>query len=42
MPATHRTVTLTGIDMVRIADGRITERWGEGTGLEMMRQVAPQ
>jgi predicted ester cyclase len=42
VPATHRKITLTGIDIVRIADGRITERWGEGNGLEMMRQIAPQ
>lgn len=42
VPATHRRVTLTGIDIVRIADGRIAERWGEANGLEMMQQIAPQ
>jgi predicted ester cyclase len=42
VPATHRQVTLTGIDIVRIANGRILERWGEGNGLEMMQQIAPQ
>ena len=42
VPATHRKVTLTGIDIVRIANGRIVERWGEGNGLEMMQQIAPQ
>jgi predicted ester cyclase len=42
VPATHRKVTLTGIDIVRIADGRIAERWGEGNGLEMRQQIAPQ
>src|SRR3954453_2299391 len=42
VPATHRKVRLTGIDMLRIADGRIAERWGEGNGLEMMQQIAPQ
>jgi predicted ester cyclase len=42
VPATHRKVTLTGIDIVRIADGRIAERWGESNGLEMMQQIAPQ
>ena len=41
VPATHRKVTLTGIDIVRIADGRIAERWGEGNGLEMMQQIGP-
>jgi predicted ester cyclase len=42
VPATHRKVRLTGIDIVRIEDGRIVERWGEGNGLEMMQQIAPQ
>jgi predicted ester cyclase len=42
VPATRRKVTLTGIDIVRIADGRIVERWGEANGLEMMQQIAPQ
>jgi predicted ester cyclase len=41
VPATHRKVTLTGIDIVRIENGLIAERWGEGNGLEMMRQIAP-
>jgi predicted ester cyclase len=41
-PATNRKVTLTGIDIVRIENGRIVERWGEGNGLEMMQQIAPQ
>jgi predicted ester cyclase len=41
VPGTHRKVTLTGIDIVRVADGRIAERWGEGNGLEMMHQIAP-
>lgn len=41
VPATHQKVTLTGIDIVRIADGRIAERWGEANGLEMMQQIAP-
>jgi len=39
VPATHRQVRLTGIDIIRIADGRIVERWGETNGLEMMQQV---
>ena len=29
VPATHRKVTLSGIDIVRIANGRIVERWGK-------------
>lgn len=42
IPATQRQVTLTGIDIVRIADSRIVERWGETNGLEMMQQTTPQ
>ena len=39
VPATHRQVRLTGIDILRIDDGRIVERWGETNGLEMMEQI---
>ena len=39
IPATHRTVRLTGIDILRIEDGRVVERWGETNGLEMMQQL---
>jgi len=42
VPATHRKVTLTGIDLLRIEDGQVAERWGEANGLEMMQQIAPQ
>ncbi len=40
VPATHRTVRLTGIDIVRVQDGRVVERWGETNGLEMMQQLS--
>ena len=40
VPATHRTVRLTGIDIVRVHDARIVERWGETNGLEMMQQIS--
>jgi predicted ester cyclase len=41
VPATHRTVRLTGIDIVRVHDARIVvERWGETNGLEMMKQIS--
>ena len=40
VPATHRRVRLTGIDILRVQDGRIVERWGETNGLEMMQQVS--
>jgi steroid delta-isomerase-like uncharacterized protein len=39
VPPTHRAVRLTGIDIVRIENGRIVERWGEANGLEMMAQI---
>jgi steroid delta-isomerase-like uncharacterized protein len=39
MPATGRPVTLTGIDILRIVDGRIVERWGEFNGVEMLQQL---
>lgn len=40
VPATHRSVRMTGIDIIRIDDGRVVERWGETNGLEMMRQIS--
>ena len=40
VPATHRQVRMTGIDIVRIQDGRIVEHWGEGNSLEMMQQIS--
>jgi predicted ester cyclase len=39
VPATHRQVRMTGIDILRIEDGRIVERWGETNGLELMEQI---
>lgn len=41
VPATHRQVNLTGIDIVRIADSRIVERWGEADGHKLRQQLAP-
>jgi steroid delta-isomerase-like uncharacterized protein len=40
VPATHRTVRLTGIDIVRVEDGRIVEHWGESNALEVMQQLS--
>jgi predicted ester cyclase len=40
VPATHRNVRLTGIDILRIEDGRIVERWAEFNALEMMQQIS--
>jgi predicted ester cyclase len=39
VPPTHKKAQLTGIDIVRIEDGRIAERWGETNGLELMAQL---
>ena len=39
MPPTHRQVELHGIDILRIAHGRVAERWGQFNGLDMMQQL---
>ena len=39
VPATHKTVQFTGIDILRIENGRIVERWGEANALEVMQQI---
>lgn len=39
MTATHSKVSLKGVDIVRVADGKITERWGEFDALGMMQQI---
>jgi steroid delta-isomerase-like uncharacterized protein len=39
MPATGRDVTLTGIDILRVVNGKIVERWGEFNGIEMLQQL---
>ena len=39
MPPTHRRVHLEGVDILRIAQGRVAERWGQFNGLEMMQQL---
>jgi predicted ester cyclase len=36
---TGRRVTFHGIEIVRIADGRIAERWGEWNGEEIREQL---
>lgn len=35
----RRTVTFKGIEIVRIRDGRITERWGEWDGMDLLAQL---
>jgi len=39
VPATGRTITLAGINIFRLRDGRITERWGRLDDLGLMRQL---
>jgi steroid delta-isomerase-like uncharacterized protein len=38
-PATHRQVRMTGIDILRVDEGRIVERWGESNELQVMQQL---
>jgi predicted ester cyclase len=39
VPATGREVTLTGIDILRVVDGKIVERWAEFSGIELLQQL---
>ena len=39
MPATGKQVTQTGIDILRFADGKIVERWGEFDSLGLLAQL---
>lgn len=39
IPPTGARVTITGIDILRIANGQIVERWGEFDGLGLMQQL---
>ncbi len=39
MPPTHRVVNFSGIDILRVADGKVVEHWGETNGLEVMQQL---
>ena len=32
-------VTFTGIDVLRISEGKVVERWAEGNDLEVMQQI---
>lgn len=35
----HRMITFKGIEVIRVEDGRITERWGEWDGLDLLAQL---
>lgn len=39
IPASGNPVTITGIDILRIVDGQIAERWAEDNALELMGQI---
>ncbi|MFO7607950.1 MAG: ester cyclase [Candidatus Krumholzibacteriia bacterium] len=39
---TGRTVRFKGIEILRVRDGRITERWGEWDGLDLLEQLGRQ
>ena len=39
LPATGREVTLTGVHIMRVADGKIVEHWGSNDDLGLMRQL---
>ena len=38
-PATGRRVSFKGIEIIRIRDGRIVERWGEWDGMDLLAQL---
>ena len=40
IPATHREVRFTGIDMVRVEAGRVVERWGHSNELQVQQQLS--
>lgn len=40
--ATGKAVTLTGITILRLADGKIAERWGSADMLGLMQQIGMQ
>jgi steroid delta-isomerase-like uncharacterized protein len=39
IPPTERTVTVRGVDILRIEEGRIVERWGQFNGLDLVLQL---
>jgi steroid delta-isomerase-like uncharacterized protein len=39
IPPTGRSVTLTGVHIMRVADGKIAEHWGNNDDLGLMRQL---
>jgi predicted ester cyclase len=39
MPSTNKKATITGIEIYRIANGKIAERWGNFDQLGMLQQL---
>ena len=39
IPGTGKQFSISGIDIVRITDGKLMERWENADGLGMMRQL---
>jgi steroid delta-isomerase-like uncharacterized protein len=39
IPPTGRSVTLSGVHIMRVADGRVIEHWGSNDDLGLMRQL---
>ena len=39
MPATGKSFSISGIDTLRIANGQVTERWGNFDDMGMMQQI---
>ena len=39
MPPTGKQVTVSGMDLVRLVDGKVAERWGNGDDLGMLQQL---
>ena len=39
VPPTGKQVTLTGINIYRLRDGKIVERWAEEDGLSLLHQL---
>ena len=37
---THKEIHFTGIEIIRIKNGKITERWGEWNGIELLEQMS--
>jgi steroid delta-isomerase-like uncharacterized protein len=42
IPATGRSIRFKGIEIIRVADGKIAERWGEWDGLNLVQQLKQQ